>query len=115
MTTCPRRIEDGRADPKSPFHDSGPDLDKWREDGTCSYCGSMNPETMLEKAAAGVELIPTDKSYKVYVGSDQRGKFYFQHFDKPQCLKFIELYNAKTLKLGFPGHFYVSPFFMSRA
>ncbi|MFT3708051.1 MAG: DUF2829 domain-containing protein [Archangium sp.] len=107
---CPRRVEDGRG-PGSPFAKSDAALlDHWREAGTCSYCGSMQPEAVLKKASDGVELTPTDKNYKLYVGG---AKFYFQHFSKEQCIAFIELLNAKKLKLAFPGHFYAKPFFIA--
>ena len=53
----------------------------------------------------------------VQVGAEQPTvplKFYFQHLDT-QALRdrFIELHNAKKIKIGFPGHFYVRPFFCS--
>lgn len=66
----------------------------------------------MKDAAAGVELVPTDKNYKVY--GARHGKFYFQHLSVEQRKAFVELLNAKTLKLAFPGHFYVLPFFMTR-
>ena len=143
---CPRRIEDGRG-PGSPFVAPGVELhDFWRGDDSCSYCGSLNPETLMRRLNAGdVELTPTDKSYKVYVDNeggaafkntyrnctDKYGctgpdncthwvteershtKFYFQHFDRAQCI-FVELLNAKKLRLKYPGHFYVLPFFIAR-
>ena len=40
------------------------------------------------------------------------GKFYFQHLDEPGMHRFIELYNARSLNIGYPGHFYSLPFFM---
>lgn len=42
-------------------------------------------------------------------------KFYFMHFSQEQMVRFVELYNQKKLKVGYPGHFYVMPFFMRRA
>jgi hypothetical protein len=37
-------------------------------DGTCQYCGSMNPDTFMARVEAGTVLLgPTDKNYKVYV------------------------------------------------
>jgi len=39
-------------------------------------------------------------------------KFYFQALSPEQQTRFVELYNAKRLKLEFPGHFYRLPFFM---
>lgn len=58
------------ADPNSPFVNSGPGLDTYRSDGTCSYCGSMNENTFMERLEnEDVELGPTDKNYKVYVNN----------------------------------------------
>ena len=39
----------------------------WRDDGTCSYCGSLSPELLFEAIARGDEIEPTDKNYKIYV------------------------------------------------
>ncbi|HET9554895.1 MAG TPA: hypothetical protein VFP50_18160 [Anaeromyxobacteraceae bacterium] len=41
-------------------------------------------------------------------------KFYFQHLDEQQRRRFVELLNEKKMKLGYPGHFYRLPFFISR-
>lgn len=89
--------------------------DEWREDQTCSYCGSINPEVFM----AGIEdgsiiLGPTDKSTKVYVRSDtiRHGKFYFSHMNTDQMCRFVELYNQKKLQFDSIGGFYVLPFFM---
>lgn len=106
---CPRRAEGGIA---------YTDHDTWRDNGTCSYCGSYNPDALMAELEAGeVTLGPTDKSYKAYLiydQADRRGKVYFQHFSEAQMIRFVELYNAKTLKIGYPNHFYVLPFFMKR-
>lgn len=102
---CPRRSEN----PPLPNY---PDLDEWHDRGgikTCSYCGSMSPDDFLDAVRKGVEITPTDKSYKAYVPGT--GKFYFQHLSPEQRETFIELYNDKTMKLGYPGHFYTRPFF----
>lgn len=47
-----------------PFKIDAPSL---REDGTCSYCGSITEERFFECADAGMKITPTDKSYKAYV------------------------------------------------
>jgi hypothetical protein len=44
-------------------------------------------------------------------GSIKHAKFYFQHLTQAGCEKFIELLNAKRLNIGYPGRFYVLPFF----
>lgn len=105
--TCPRRTESFTQ--ASTLEGE----DHWGKDNTCSYCGSMHPDKLFEAINAGEELGPTDKSYKVYVGHTQ--KFYFQHLSVEQRKQFIDLINAKTIKLGYPGHFYVLPFFCTRA
>lgn len=104
MMPCPRRDE-------APYAITPPESDHWDAEGTCSYCGSMNPEKFMQQAEAGAELGPTDKSYKVYINGNE--KFYFQHLNKEQMWKFIDLLNKQKLKIGFPGHFYSRPFFIS--
>lgn len=110
---CPRRAENA-----TPFkYDED---DKWYEDDTCSYCGSYNPDKLMEEIRQGfVEVGPTDKNYKVYLthfGVKRDGKFYFQHFSKEQMLEFIDqmngLYGGPGLRIGYPGYFYVLPFFI---
>ena len=39
----------------------------WREDGTCSYCGSLSQEKFFEAVERECRITPTDKNYKVYV------------------------------------------------
>lgn len=64
---CPRALENGgghNSPLKPPFNGEM----HWREDDTCSYCGSLNPDTFMARLEAGdVELSPTDKNYKVYI------------------------------------------------
>lgn len=58
---CPRRGE-------GPVIPGYPSEDHFREDGTCSFCGSLAPDEFMRRVEVGdVELGPTDKSYKVYV------------------------------------------------
>jgi len=112
---CPRSAENGGG-PDSPFKPPMNGEATWREDGTCSYCGSLSQELFFEQVEKGAEIGPTDKSYKAYVRLIDHhvrgaGKFYFQHLDEAGRARFIELANAKTMKLGMPGHFYVLPYF----
>jgi hypothetical protein len=118
---CPRAIENGGG-PNSVFKPPMNGEMTWREDQTCSYCGSLHPDVFMQRLEAGdVVLGPTDTSYKVYV-QDHRGtpiggpagKFYFQHLGEAQRARFIELHNEGRLKLDSPGHFYVAPFFCQR-
>ena len=60
MLPCPRREE-------TPFNRTDPNEDRWQSDGTCNYCGSMNPDDFFKAIEAGAEIGPTDKNYKVYV------------------------------------------------
>lgn len=102
-----------RAD--SPFKLAGPDRDHWRTDGdgTCSYCGSLNPTVFMNLAEGGELIVPTDKSYKAYAGRARR-KFYFQHLDEAQRRRFVELLNGGQLQIAYPGRFYALPFFVTR-
>ena len=113
MQPCPRMEEDGTGY-ASPFKFGEPE---WRDNGTCSYCGSMSPTQFFRAIEAGAEIGPTDKNYKVYVdgGPDDwnHGKFYFQHLDEPDKRRFIDLYNEGVMNLGYPGNFYTRPFFVS--
>lgn len=97
---CPRRSRCSRKT-ETPDH--------WREDGRCSFCGSISPDELFKRIDAGETIDPTDKNYKIYVG---RSKFYFPHFNREEMQQFVDLSNAKKLKLGYPGHFYQMPFFM---
>lgn len=162
----------GRRDDFGGMGDRFPGPDEWRDDGTCSYCGSMNPDEMMRGIRDGtLELGPTDKGYKAYVGdanpnagkpriitvtnrdcfgedgwllvteenvgslpdpeyarrcymgrwvrlgpdsATRQRKFYFQHMSEEQRREFIELLNAGTVRIGYPGYFYVTPFFIER-
>lgn len=69
---CPRRSE-------SPFK-AIVEGDHWQGDDTCSYCGSLNPETLMARIEKGdIELGSTDKSYKVYVKNKGGAKFPIWH------------------------------------
>lgn len=108
--TCPRRMTEF-----GPW-DRSANLDFWRNDSTCSFCGSLKPELLLQNMEEGiVTLGPTDKAYKLYVRSqpNNMNKFYFQHFTVEQQDKFVELYNMnpRPFVMSYPGHFYVAPFF----
>lgn len=105
---CPR----GDEVPNGPYRDMALNA-TWREDGTCSYCGSLSEAAFFAAIEAGAEIGPTDKSYKAYVtgGGHNHAKFYYQHLSAEGRGKFIDLYNAKGMKIGDPGHFYVRPFF----
>jgi len=129
---CPRRSE-------VPSNKLNPDQDCW-EFGhgltggnaerllTCSYCGSVHPDAFMEKVREGWVVGPTDKSYKAYLGKpaepypeghDMYGyphdhdvaKFYYQHLSAEQREEFIALYNDKRMVVGYPGHFYSTPYF----
>ena len=45
----------------------------------------------------------------------QEAKFYYQHLSDDQKREFVDLHNARTMHIGYPGHFYSLPFFMSYA
>lgn len=96
--SCPRRTLAGN--------------DKWRDDKTCAYCGSLHPNEFLEHVIAGAEVTPTDKNYKVYLETREGPrKFYFQHFSIDQKKQFIDLCNDGRVNIAYPGYFYVLPYF----
>lgn len=107
---CPRAVENGGG-PDSPFRPPFNGEASWREDGTCSYCGSISPDALFKAIDAGEEIIPTDKSYKAYVGEGHR-KFYFQHLSEAEKVRFVEYLNARRINIGYPGHFYIRPYFV---
>lgn len=92
----------------------------WDADETCSWCGSLHPDVLMERIRLNdIELGPTDKDYKIYVkvlsGEPLKAiKFYFQHLSEDQRQEFVDICNAKKMTIGYPGHFYVLPFFMTR-
>lgn len=104
---------------RCPRQDEGPfnyDVaSTWRDDHTCSYCGSLSEAEFFRRLEQGEQITPTDKGYKAYIGTDFRRKFYFQHLSPGGKLKFIELLNQRKLNIGPPGYFYVLPFFVSKA
>lgn len=106
---CPRR-----RDNPGPFNYG--DTDEWRRDHTCSYCGSLHPDLVMWLVAGGVEVVPTDKDYKIYlrgVKVDGIAKFYFQHFSDEQRREFVALLNQGTMTVV-GGGFYVLPYFCER-
>lgn len=119
--TCPRRLAEF-----SPWeHAEG--LDSWTAGRSlaggkapgpaCSFCGSLHPDRFMELLEAGWYLGPTDKTYKAYIGEHeavQNAKFYYPHLSSEQRDAFIALHNAGRMKIGYPGHLYVPPFFACR-
>ena len=77
----------------------------------CSYCGSLHPEDFFRRIEAGEELVPTDKTYKAYVGSASI-KFYYQHLSAEDQQRFVDLYNARKIRFGYPGYLYTRPYFL---
>ena len=82
MLPCPRRLE-GLPDDLLP-EDRQSHNDHWRNDGTCSHCGSVSPKRFFAAILEGLEIVPTDKSYKAYIrtGQGDMHKFYFQHLSE---------------------------------
>lgn len=96
-----------------------PKDDHWRDNNTCSYCGSMNPDVFMKHLEESTGLLGvTEKNYKVYVhpvDGDGMEKFYFAHLREEQMVRFVELYNQR--KIGYKGGFGFTrfPFFMVSA
>lgn len=117
---CPRASENGDLSMfQPPFNGEM----VWREDHTCSYCGSLDPALVMARLEAGdVFLATTDKNYKAYLRNDggenlasPSGKFYFQHLSAEQQMRFVDLVNAKKIKFASDLGFSVLPYFMISA
>ena len=104
MEYCPVSATDGMDAPAN-WHDEG----MYKR---CSYCGSIHPDVFMELCRQGVEITPTDKNYKVYLAYDVTSKFYFEHLSIEQMGEFVGMVNRGEVKLSYPGHFYVNPFFI---
>lgn len=121
--TCPRRMAE-----YGPWERTE-SIDRWEDRGglvgqeaiglSCSFCGSLHPDRFLELIRKGWIVGPTDKAYKAYLEPPQadqggnRAKFYFPHLSPEQQDQFIELHNSRQMQIGYPGHFYVPPYFTS--
>lgn len=97
-------------------------------------CGSISGDDFIRLAESGTPIIPTDKNYKAYLrydtgipsarecvngvnkitGGIQQIKFYFGHLSEDQQKNFVNLLNAKTVRIWTPGYFYVLPFFITK-
>ena len=104
--TCPRRVE-------GPLTAQQTDADTWaKRPGdafrSCSYCGSMHPDDLLDAVTKGFKVGPTDKVYKIYVGMPTFAKFYTQHFMEHEdtSQQFANLYSAQGINWDFPGYPY---------
>ena len=89
------------------------DLDEWeertgRKGRCCSFCGSMHPEDFLQAVRDKVEIGPTDKSYKFYVGKSDHDKFYTQHLSPEQGDQLRDLITNREVNWGYPGYPYTA-------
>lgn len=47
-------------------------------------------------------------------GPTKTDKFYFMHLSEPQMIRFVDLLREKKMNVGYPGHFYMLPYFIVR-
>lgn len=62
------------------------------------------------EAAETVDAVWDDKVRS----GEMLGKFYYQHLSEGQKDEFLELLRSGEMHVGYPGHFYVLPFFLTR-
>lgn len=81
-------------------NENNPNPDRWDvRDGfrSCSYCGSIHPDDLLELIKKhGISIIePTDKSYKCYINAPNFNfcKYYFWH----NTTELIDEYNKQLI------------------
>jgi hypothetical protein len=67
-----------------------------------------------EQIAADVEDEWNTREAPLMASHGQEAKFYYQHLSEAQRDEFVQLYNSKQMKVGYPGYFYRLPFFCSR-
>lgn len=67
-----------------------------------------------EQHKAALEAV-YDSQVACLAGGSTEAKFYFQHLSEDQRREFVDHYNSRRVKVGYPGRFYVPPFFMQRA
>lgn len=90
---CPRRLYEF-----GPWDHEENKSEKWREDYTCSFCGGINPDKVIELIKKGYRVSRTDKNYKIYIetpygmnredsqlpNKQSMWKVYIMHFSKEQ-------------------------------
>ena len=90
----------------------------WREDGTCSYCGSVSADMFFDYVNKGGVISATDKNYKVYLREMDDmvhgcAKFYFQHLNEKGKKLFIDIFHIDNINME--GAFCLTPYFIGRA
>ena len=113
LKDCPRKMEYGAGDPAESSLKLVRDFKgEWREEGTCSWCGSLKPSIFFQALDDGAVYGATDKNYKAYLHGPEApqvpgaAKMYFQHFDAADRQRFYDLHVAGVIT------FYVMPFFL---
>lgn len=94
---CPRRAQEVGAGTGVFFLKDGKDY--WRNDHTCTYCGSLKPEKVLELLKDGAKHErASGKNYKGYLSHKSldrgRDKFYIHHFTADQIMELNRLING---------------------
>ena len=98
------------------------------EDGKCTFCGSIQPDTLFDVIMNGAELFSSGKNNKIFVrfvdydpdtGLTTNTKkaeeiFQFEHFVLEEQEKFVQLLNAGDIALGYPGYLIKQPYFVRK-
>lgn len=65
-----------------------------------------------EQVESSLNLKWNERELPLLQGScGQEAKFYYQHLTPEEMTEFVQLYNERKMHVGYPGHFYVLPFF----
>lgn len=78
-----------------------------REQGRAEWVDHMSPLGSEDRVALA-EMWDREHAFPQ---CGQEAKFYYQHLSEAQQQEFIELHNGKSMRVGYPGHFYVLPYF----
>lgn len=82
-----------------------------KKEGWTEVTEQLLQELLESGEARGITLNVGDSVMFGAQPSQTNEKFYFQHLSSEQRDRFIELINAKKVKIGYPGYFYRLPFF----
>lgn len=85
--------------------------DYWTDANKCSCCGGLHPSEALRQMRKGIEIIPTEKSYKILLGLNQTPVYFF-HFDLKHQEQFKGLFAEHKLRFAYSSVMFQPPLFM---
>jgi hypothetical protein len=85
---------------------------EWLNNFTASETSAVAEQSGKTPEQVKGELTESyDRDHAGPESCSQEAKFYFQHLSAEQRDEFIELHNARRMRIGYPGRLYTLPFF----